>query len=134
MENFDEIVNDIVFAIDLLEFKSLEENLLKVDLLMNINRLLISEKEYKKNINLLSHNMIVKGDDKEEDDKIFDNVSTSIINAIANLKYNDKDKLVVQSELLLNIYMFLRSKKEYNHNIRVLNDDLNKERRFSLSR
>ena len=130
---FDEIVNDIVFSIDSLEFKSLEENLLKVDLLMNINRLLISEKEYKKNINILNNN-ITRNDEVGEDDRVFNRVSTSIINTIANLKYSDKDKIIIHSELLFNIYNFLISKKEYMNNIRLLNGEIDKDRVFSLNR
>ena len=67
----------------------------------------------------------------------FEQVTTDIINAISNIKYDDKEKRLLQTEIMLNLFNLFRNKTSYEQGIDTLrktelsNKKLNLNYRFN---
>ena len=123
MQNLEEISKDIIMIIDNLEYEKKEEKLLKYELLLNINRLLSSEEEYQRNIEILKNGDYIEFEELYNNNT-FNKVKSDIMYRIARLNYREESKKIDKLELLINLNKFLSTQKEYYNNIRLLNNSL----------
>ena len=53
-------------------------------------------------------------------DKKFNEVASDILDKIFNMKYDDKDKEIIRTNIMMNLYQMTRSTKVYEKNVQTL--------------
>ena len=53
-------------------------------------------------------------------DTKFDEVVSDILDKIFNMKYEDKEKEIIRTNIMMNLYQMTRSDKTYEKNVQVL--------------
>ena len=63
----------------------------------------------------------------------FKQVTTDIINAICNINYEDKEKKLIQAEIMLNLAELFKSQESYNEDIMALRAYNSSSKKLSLN-
>ena len=50
----------------------------------------------------------------------FDEVVSDILDKIFNMKYEDKEKEIIRTNIMMNLYQMTRSEKSYDKSVQVL--------------
>lgn len=128
MKNINELSRDIAIVINRLQYRTEAENMLKAELLLNINKLLSSEEEYNANLAALREvKEIIEEPEKYYDNEVFNRVTCDVLGAISTLNYQDRYKLLDKVEILINLSKLFESQAAYYNNLRILNE-LNENR------
>lgn len=61
-------------------------------------------------------------------DEKFDEVVSDILEKIFNMKYEDKEKEIIRTNIMMNLYQMTRNEKTYDKNMQVLRY-VNRERK-----
>ena len=112
MDKFDEIARDIVFSISEIHYDDMNKEILKLDLQLFLRTLTKNYNSYTKSINYLCK---TNDDtmDEVENNKNFECVVLDFYNQVNNIKYDDVEKEILKSNVLININKITKSYDNY---------------------